>query len=932
MTRKLFCTTLSLGFAFAPLPAAVAGQDIIIDGTVIRNIYGNGDPSDGSATLPSGADTSGMAPAIGNTVTIRDSGNVAGYVYGGIARSAANSVEASGNSVMIVNGGSLRDPADSMGSGLMGGYAFSWSGSALAKYNTVTIDNGLAAVSIFGGEAYSDTVLADASYNKVLVKNGGVAQLDIYGGFGRSFYGSAMVTGNEVIIDGGRVGMEDGPRMMGVYGGWGRSETAPTTVTNNKVIVENGSVVDWAIYGGFACSVVNSDIGISGNSVIIRDSEAKDDVIGGGTRLNSGPATITDNTVAIDNGLVLGSVYGGFAESDSSGNASYNNVFINGGEVKGNVYGGRAGSDYDYGTGPFTATHNTVTISGNAKFDPNNTILYGGYTAGKGAGDAFTGNTLNLYAANLTVAGLQNFENLHFYVPGASAHGDTILTVTGTADLTGSGGRSSTVNVGIDGASSPLQAGEHIVLIDAGRLITNSGLNTTAHGMQGVTLLYDFDLHTQGDHYLVATVTKAPEDDSGGGFRPTPPKPGGTEEPGNGGGGTDPGGTDPGGTGSGGTDPGGNGSGGTDPGGTGSGGTGSGGTDPGGNGSGGNGSGGTDPGGNGSGGNGSGGSGPARVNPQAESLSEGFLAGIGLLNQGADLMAGAGMRTAVNAARLPTGGYGLGIFGTLSGGQSRYNTGSYADVSGISLMTGVSKRINARPGNLTLGAFFEYGDGSYDTYNSFSDAAAVRGNGDIYHLGGGILGRMDFNDNGPGAFYMEGGLRAGGVHNDYKSGDLRDSLDRAAAYDSSSAYYGAYAGLGYIWNLTDKAALDLYGKYFWTRQEGDTVRLSTGDPVTFDNVNSHRTRLGARFSYAVNESVSPYVGAAYEHEFDGKARATTNGYAIKAPSLRGGAGIGELGLTLKPSKDLPLSIDLGAQGYVGTRQGVSGTLHLRYEF
>ncbi|MDR2861427.1 MAG: hypothetical protein LBV07_02610, partial [Syntrophobacterales bacterium] len=60
--------------------------------------------------------------------------------------------------------------------------------------------------------------------------------------------------------------------------------------------------------------------------------------------------------------------------------------------------------------------------------------------------------------------------------------------------------------------------------------------------------------------------------------------------------------------------------------------------------------------------------------------------------------------------------------------------------------------------------------------------------------------------------------------------------------------------------------------------------------------------------------------------------ATTYGYAIDAPSLRGGTGIGELGLTLKPSKDLPLSFDLGVQGYVGKREGVTGSLQTRYEF
>jgi outer membrane autotransporter protein len=161
---------------------------------------------------------------------------------------------------------------------------------------------------------------------------------------------------------------------------------------------------------------------------------------------------------------------------------------------------------------------------------------------------------------------------------------------------------------------------------------------------------------------------------------------------------------------------------------------------------------------------------------------------------------------------------------------------------------------------------------------------------------------------------------------------LRDSRGRTADYDSSSAYYGLHAGAGYLWNITDAAALDLYGKYFWTRQEGDTVRLSTGEHLKFDDVDSQRLRLGGRFACAVNEYVSPYIGAAWEHEFDGKARANTNGQAIDAPSLRGDTGIGELGLTLKPSPSLPLYFDLGVQGYTGRREGATGSLQVKFEF
>ena len=90
--------------------------------------------------------------------------------------------------------------------------------------------------------------------------------------------------------------------------------------------------------------------------------------------------------------------------------------------------------------------------------------------------------------------------------------------------------------------------------------------------------------------------------------------------------------------------------------------------------------------------------------------------------------------------------------------------------------------------------------------------------------------------------------------------------------------------------------------------------------------------LDPAFSYRVNDYISPYAGAAYEREFDGKARATTNGYDMKAPSMRGDTGIGELGLVFTPYAALPLSIDVGVQGYVGKREGVTGSMQAKFEF
>jgi len=317
------------------------------------------------------------------------------------------------------------------------------------------------------------------------------------------------------------------------------------------------------------------------------------------------------------------------------------------------------------------------------------------------------------------------------------------------------------------------------------------------------------------------------------------------------------------------------------------------------------------------------------VPEEVTSLTGGYLTGVILVDRIVDLAAGEGMSAAIEAGK-----YGRGIFGTISGGKVRYHTGSHVDMTSVSLMTGYAWGKALTPGHLTFGVFFEYGDGSYDTYNLFK-SGPVRGNGDVYHIGGGALGRLNFTDTGSGHFYAELAARAGSVHNNFKSFDLlRDEFDnkQKVGYSASSAYYGMHAGTGYIWKVSDKATLDMYGKYFWTRLNGDSARLTTGQTVEFKDVDSHRLRVGGRYTRSMSETASPYIGAAYEREFDGKANATTGGRTINPLSIRGNTGIAEVGLTYKPTKYRHLTIEAGVQGYAGQREGVTGSFQMRYRF
>ncbi|HJD96260.1 hypothetical protein [Mailhella massiliensis] len=59
-------------------------------------------------------------------------------------------------------------------------------------------------------------------------------------------------------------------------------------------------------------------------------------------------------------------------------------------------------------------------------------------------------------------------------------------------------------------------------------------------------------------------------------------------------------------------------------------------------------------------------------------------------------------------------------------------------------------------------------------------------------------------------------------------------------------------------------------------QEGEGLTLSAGEHL----------RLGGRLSRIVNEHLRPCIGAAWEHEFDGRAHAAASGFAIDSPNLK----------------------------------------------
>jgi hypothetical protein len=315
----------------------------------------------------------------------------------------------------------------------------------------------------------------------------------------------------------------------------------------------------------------------------------------------------------------------------------------------------------------------------------------------------------------------------------------------------------------------------------------------------------------------------------------------------------------------------------------------------------------------------------ARAHPQLKALSEGYLSGVALLARSADLAAGKGL----DAAREGQAG-----FAVISESSSRYETGSRIDVDGVSLMAGLSGKFQIDPGMLTVGVFINHGSGNYDTHNSLANAT-IKGNGDTRQVGAGLLARLDFAATDTGYSYAETSLQLGRVESDFKSGDLRYIngyfTQPVTKYHTRSGYQSVHFGGGHVWKVSESEQLDLYGKYLYARRGGDSVTLESDDTIRFKAIASHRLRIGGRYAWT-HDNVTPYAGLAWEHEFDGKARATTYGHSIDAPSMKGGAGIVEFGLSFAPGETLPVSIDFGIQGYGGKRRGAGGAVKVKYDF
>ena len=887
------------------------------------------------------------AIASGNTVTVGNNASVHGGIHGGYANITATAGQAlagtanvnttTSNASAIVNGSSnssavidnstvtangntaIGGNVAAIGDNFYGGYA-SISAAAgevvagkLSSISTYSTQYSRASASAWS-DSYIRRPVITVSGNTAMLGDGASVGGSMYGGYASIVNAAGTAVAGEATAQ----NIDNSSIADTLANARNQTSIAKVTASDNKVWVGNNASVGDSLYGGYANVAVTGGTATGGQvnapSTIQNSADASIDA-------TSSTITASNNNVTAGSGTVVhGSLYGGYAgisviggtatggvsNSDTYDNAKAtinvggNKIFANDNTVtfdgilqNGSIYGGYAGFEITQGTATLAdgsaggnsvsmqaaqayANNNTVTIGDNARITGTTGSLYGGYLAfNEGFApmvyDVFTGNTLNYSAKNParfnTVA---NFEHYNFTLNPSHANKDIVLI---TADHIVLGTDASNLSKGPAVLSTIDVVGIHSgAVLNAGdefglmKAVSSFTANAEAPPRSSVA--------QQGISLLYDVQTL---------IDPANQKvtavilgcqtfagedcPVADID--------DYGGDD----------------------------------------------GDTNDSNNNGGNSRNGGNYPAaRVNPQLKALSEGYLAGAMLVNRGADVVA----YNVFNAIHRKED-QALIPFVIASGDHIRYNTGSHIKSNDFLLTGGWTYQHD----HWTTAAFVEGGWGSYDTYNSFYNAANVNGDGHSRYYGVGVFGRYDFSN----GFYSDGSLRLGRSHNKFDTTDIQNlATGEYARYALKSGYASAHIGAGYIIALDEENQIDLSAKYLWTSLGGKDAHIA-GDHIHFDRINSKRIRLNAEVNHQYSHSVSLRGGLGYEYEFDGKAEATTyEVFRIDAPGVRGSTGIVSVGATINPEVNQRLYLDINAHGYTGKRRGLGATLQLRYAF
>ena len=320
--------------------------------------------------------------------------------------------------------------------------------------------------------------------------------------------------------------------------------------------------------------------------------------------------------------------------------------------------------------------------------------------------------------------------------------------------------------------------------------------------------------------------------------------------------------------------------------------------------------------------------GETEVVPGTETINESRLALTDFLNAAGDFILDRKLQCSLREdGSIPE----TCFYGAVSGGDLHHDLNgnkAWAHTTGTHWFLGIRSKLNEKQDtekDLNGALYVEAGWGNVDTHNRWA-----KGNGNIHYYGIGAIGERKQKEGDWKGAYLQAHARIGRAFSDYNS-RLKDGSGEKLDYDKNSTYYGAGLEIGREWQYHPDYMLDSYLKYRWLHLNGFNTEINGADHK-LDDIDSHRTRLGSRLNYTAEKTGMPYIGIAWEHEFDGNARGSVMGYSLKDTSLKGDSGVLELGVKFVPSEKSRWNYDFTIEGYVGQREGVMGNFVVNYLF
>ena len=380
--------------------------------------------------------------------------------------------------------------------------------------------------------------------NKLTVTGGSLTHA--YGGYVENHLydvaGNPLTTGdaesNALVIAADAANPSAPPTITGdVYGA---KVTVKDGAAKKNTAAISGGTVTGNVYGA-ALTAVAATKDAEKNGVSISGGTVTGNIYGSAVLDAGASGKAAKSSVTIKGGAITGDVFGGF--TGGTGDAGENTVEITGGTLAGNVTGGRALSgDADSNTVRVAVNAGSVTggssTGGSASHNEvyiTNAAITGDVTGGSGTvttdnaihlqGAAVTGDVIggtagstdNVLALHYSAArptnrihDFSNIQKLHFYL---DENVDGSMPPMLQLGVAAKNVATLDVGFGIAGHARRLRNSDtiHLMKLAPGGTLTIAGATQAniVTGMQGVSILYDFELMRQGTDELVARVLRA---------------------------------------------------------------------------------------------------------------------------------------------------------------------------------------------------------------------------------------------------------------------------------------------------------------------------------------------------------------------------------------------------------------------------------------